>query len=571
MLGAVLTSWIDTSDLDKVRNLNPHADIGIVVPDNNANMLIHNPAVESFPWHGSVLAIHICRFLSVLLGAITVWMTYLLALELFPGRRGMALAAGAFTAFNPMFLFISGSVNNDNLSNALGSVLLVLIVWLVKRREAPPMRDLILIGVISGAGLLSKFNIGFMLVLVALALAVVAYRLKSWRPFIVGALVTGGLTVVIAGWWYVRNQQLYGDPTGLNMMLQIVGARNVPANLPQLWSERHTFLMRYWGFFGGVHVPLPHAQYIVFNALAAVAVIGLIVVAVRWFRSKPVPDRAILLASAFTVIWIVVLFVSLLRWTSITWASQGRLMFSAIAPLSLWMAVGLSALNVPRLPRYSVLTVGVGWFALAATFLAPLKINQMYTPCNSDSMTSTVCSANSNGTQFWQDYAASFHEPERPDASLSAKPDSLAILGKTVSVHPGDYLIFDEPFHVNAQMVRFSRNWSLFIHLENADGLIVAQRDIYPGQGQLPTSQMNTELLWYNHLAIRVPDYAYAPQTLRGDLGVYDFQTGQRRIAQGDGATSANRVYLATVNLLARQQSNVPTTIPNAMSVNFSG
>ncbi len=265
------------------------------------------------------------------------------------------------------------------------------------------------------------------------------------------------------------------------------------------------------------------------------------------------------------------LFVSLLRWTSITWASQGRLMFSAIAPLSLWMAVGLSALNVPRLPRYSTLAVGVGWFALAATFLAPLKINQMYTPCNSDSMTSTVCSANSNGTQFWQDYAASFHEPERPDASLSAKPDSLAILGKTVSLYSGDYLIFDEPFHVNAQSVHFSRNWSLFIHLENADGLIVAQRDIYPGQGQLPTSQMNTELLWYNHLAIRVPDYAYAPQTLRVYLGVYDLQTGQRMIAQGSGATSDNRVYLGTVNLLARQQSNVPTAIPNAMSINFGG
>src|SRR5258708_33311333 len=206
-----------------------------------------------------------------------------------------------------MFLFISGSVNNDTLSNALGSVLLVLIVRLVKRRDVPPLRDLILIGVVGGAGLLAKFNIGFMLVLVALALAVVAYRLKSWRPFIIGALVTGGLTLVIAGWWYVRNQQLYGDPTGLSMMLQIVGARNVPANLPQLWSERHTFPMSSRGFFDSVNVPLPNGQYIVFNALAALAVIGLIVAAVKCIRAKPGLDLAVLVAAAFTVIWIVVL------------------------------------------------------------------------------------------------------------------------------------------------------------------------------------------------------------------------------------------------------------------------
>src|SRR5258708_21606370 len=232
-----------------------------------------------------------------------------------------------------MFLFISGSVNNDTLSNALGSVLLVLIVRLVKRRDTPALRDLILIGLVGGAGLLAKFNIGFMLVRVALGLAVVAYRLKSWRPFIVGALVTGGLTVIIAGWWYVRNQQLYGDPTGLNMMLQIVGARNVLANLPQLWSERHTFLMSYWGFFGGVNVPLPNVQYTVFNGLAGLAVFGLIIAAVRWIRAKAAVDRAMWLAAAFTRIWIVGLFVSLLRWTSITWASHGRLMLSAIAPL----------------------------------------------------------------------------------------------------------------------------------------------------------------------------------------------------------------------------------------------
>jgi hypothetical protein len=61
MISAVLTFWIDTSDFEQVRNLNPHSDIGIIVPDGNANMAIHDPAVESFPRRGTVLAVNIVR------------------------------------------------------------------------------------------------------------------------------------------------------------------------------------------------------------------------------------------------------------------------------------------------------------------------------------------------------------------------------------------------------------------------------------------------------------------------------------------------------------------------------
>jgi hypothetical protein len=55
MLAAALTFWIDTSDLDRMRQINPHADLGAIVPDGNVNIAIHDPAAESFPWHGTAL------------------------------------------------------------------------------------------------------------------------------------------------------------------------------------------------------------------------------------------------------------------------------------------------------------------------------------------------------------------------------------------------------------------------------------------------------------------------------------------------------------------------------------
>jgi hypothetical protein len=55
MIGAVLTAGIDTNDMDEVRRLNPHSDIGVVRPDGNANMMVHNWEREQFPLVGCSL------------------------------------------------------------------------------------------------------------------------------------------------------------------------------------------------------------------------------------------------------------------------------------------------------------------------------------------------------------------------------------------------------------------------------------------------------------------------------------------------------------------------------------
>jgi len=634
MLGAILTFRIDTSDLDKVRKLNPHADIGIVVPDGNYNMVVHDPAVESFPWRGTVLAVHLVRFLSVALGAVTVTMTYLLTCELFPvvpsspgpfplrgkGRNTplpegeglgvrvhwLALAAAAFVAFNPMFLFISGSVNNDNLSNVLASVLLVLIARMLKRTDTPSVRELIVIGVTAGAGMLAKFNIGFLLPLIALSLAILAYRLRSWRVFIMGSAITGLLTIGIASWWYIRNMQLYGDPTGLNMFIRIVGPRNIPANWAQLWSERHTFLMSYWGFFGGVNVPLPDVVYTIFNGIAALAAVGVIVGVARGIANphpKPLPHKEggasapgiplpslwgkgqgmggnwpILLGRLFTAIWIVVLFAGLIRWTTATWASQGRLIFTAIAPLSMWMAWGLWQLGRPvPLVRWRLAGIGVWGFVVVAA-IAPVDLSHKYfnlyalnSGLYSDFIATPPHYFGPADAVFCETAADAKDIEQRPCLHLMSSIISLTI----PSIHVGEYFSFSPIFTILQQP--FTQDWSAFIHLENKDGVIVAQRDVYLGQGQFATSLLSVAeqhkrsyvfLEWRNRFAVLIPDYAYAPQTLRVYLGFYNVKTGQRMKLYGSeyDDTASNRALLGAIQILPRESS---LNIPNPMSVNF--
>ncbi|MBL8161662.1 MAG: glycosyltransferase family 39 protein, partial [Anaerolineae bacterium] len=356
MLAAVLTAGIDTSDMESVRRINPHADIGIVRPDGNANMMVHRAEAEAFPWRGTVLAAQITRLFSVALGLGTVLVTFWLGREIFPEWTLVALGAAALNAFLPMFLFISGSVNNDNLSNLLGNLLTLQIVRLLKSQ--PHWRQYVGIGIVAGAGLLAKLNIGFLIPLVALALLIVSWRRRDWRPLVIGGVVSGTLTIAIAGWWYWHNYQLYGDPSGINRFLEMVGRRAIPANAAQLWSERHSFTQAYWGFFGGVNVALPEIVYLIFNIIGGAALVSAVIfigkTAVR--REWPLEHW---LPAAVTILWPIITFVSFLRWTAETPASQGRLVFGALSSISLWMAVGL-AWWLPTRLRPALLTVSAG-------------------------------------------------------------------------------------------------------------------------------------------------------------------------------------------------------------------
>jgi 4-amino-4-deoxy-L-arabinose transferase-like glycosyltransferase len=143
-LGAALTFWIDSGDMEQIRWLNPHVDNGVITPDGNVNLAIHNPDWNR--WRGTLLAARVVRIFSVLLGTITVYLTYLIAKEVAPQRPEIALGATAVHAFTPMYLFISGAVNNDNLAMMLASLGALLLIRMVTRREIVTGDQLSVIG-----------------------------------------------------------------------------------------------------------------------------------------------------------------------------------------------------------------------------------------------------------------------------------------------------------------------------------------------------------------------------------------------------------------------------------------
>ncbi len=155
--------------------------------DGDALTATNNPplyyALEAIPYKlgasGSVLdRLALMRVLSALMGAVTVLLVYLFLMELLPGRR-WAWSAGALTvAFQPLFGFMSGGVNSDNLIYLTAAGTLWGVARMFRRGLTPASGAWI--GAFLGAGLVTKFTLLGFLPAVALALALGLWR--GWSP-----------------------------------------------------------------------------------------------------------------------------------------------------------------------------------------------------------------------------------------------------------------------------------------------------------------------------------------------------------------------------------------------------
>ncbi len=586
-LGALATFWIDTSDLTEVRWLNPHADIGVETADGNLNMVIHSER-ERFPYRGTALAVHIVRFLSVLMGAVTVLCTYLIALEVYPEQKTLAIGAAAFNAFVPMFLFISGSVNNDNLTILLCSLTLLILVRLMRgfrplsqmpRSQIPnPNRSSLhsqfsilnspfsVLGLVIGLGALSKASALGLIPLTALGLALSAWQRRAESvlrrlAWFFGSFATVlAVSFAIAGWWYLRNWLLYRDPLGLNTFVAIVGSRLHQPTLRQLLGEWEGFVKTFWGLFGGVNVAMEPAVYWVFNALAILGLVGLMIALGRalftrftFQVSRDDPSLITHYSLVILLTWPIILFLALIRWTTITKASQGRLMFPAISAIAVLLALGWSQW-VPRrydraaqqCQKWLLGIVGGLMFALAA--IAPFRY---IVPAYAKPV--LLSEAELGGI------------PHRLDVTFGDKARLLGYEASDEENSPGESV---EVTLFWQSLAEIDRDYTVFVHLLDENDLVIAQRDTYPGLGTYPTHLWRVGDAFAERYVLTLPPTIFAPCTGRFEVGLYDFSSGERLLATGpDGQSLGDNVRFHQIAILPREDS----PLPNPVDFDFEG
>ncbi len=527
-------------DADALRQPNPHAKAGVPGAPDNKNLVLHDDLHP--PPQGTALAVYLLRALGIGLGVVTVSAVHASARLLAPRnagtRPGVALLAAGLTALNPMFLFISASVNNDNLVTALNSA----IIWqtLLLLRDGLSLRRSALLAVLLALASLSKLS-GLVLVpAVAVAGIWVALRPggkggRDWR----GLATLGGLMIgawlVLAGWWYARNVTLYGELFGTQTMAAVAGPREEPFTPGTLLAEFEGFRISYWGLFGAVNVLAAPAFYVIMDAVTALALGGL--AAHLWRRRG---ERGALFPLLLLGGIVMLGMAGIIAWTAQTYASQGRLLFPYMAAISPLLALGLAEARLPA--RLSVLIAGVWALIVPFAYIAPA-------------------------------YAPPPPLEALPDEAspVYARFDGVALVGYRAEMaryEPGEAVPITLYWQVMAQS---ERDLSLYLHAVDDAGNVIGKVDTYPGGGRLRTTTWQPGAIYADRYAVPLEAEASGRSRLRISVGWWHRPTETVISPTAEDGAPLESVMLEAGGFAGAAEEPLPADLVETERVSFGG
>ena len=510
---------------------------------------------EAFPWSGEALAAHLARMVNILIGAAVVFITYLIGRTIWPERPYLALGGAAIVAFNPMFLYMAGAINNDVIAALAGAAITLASVRLLRDEAGLGWRWGIIFGLLYALALMSKFNLAAIIVTIELAITWVAWRKKQWKEWLLvnGLLVV--VTLLLAGWWFARNQVLYGEPTGIQRLTELWGVRDPADSLELAFIELPYVWTSLWGRFGYGQIPLPSIIYNLLGVLGLLALIGLFIPLLR--RDKEElraygPCLLILLANV--ALFFAVIFNYLLVSPA---GPMGRFFFPALPSLALLMIYGLgrwvallpASETGERTSRGMILTAIVtGGLLLMAVIALFGYLSPAYAR------------------------PPAYVQADLPQESDASFDGLVTLQGYEISqdsVSPGDDLQVTLYWEVTAEP---PGDFLEFVHIIDELGLMVAQRDTHPGLGRFPASQWQVGDRFQETITIEIPEVAYAPAISTLSVGFYAPQEGYRLGVYGpDGTLLGDALELGELSVVpAPGARSSQIEIPNGLQQNFN-
>ena len=556
LLGAAATFWIDTGkEICAQPPTNPfwqyrYWEVGV----DNKNQYLHGPE-EAFPWSGEALAAHIVRGINVLLGAGVLLLTWVMGRAIWPKRPSIALGGAALVAFNPMFVYMSGAIHNDVLAALSGTAVTLACVLLVKDEKGLSRRWGVTFGLLFSLALMSKFNLAAVAGLIAITITWTAWRKKQWRLWLEMVLIIGGITVALTGWWFARNQLLYGEPTGFQRLTEIWGKRNPRESFGTAVFELDYTWTSLWGRFGYGQIPLPEQIYLGLRWLVGLGLAGLLLPLLRrdWEEVKAVGGPILLL-----ILDVLLFFAVLFNYLLVSPAgAMGRFFFPALAALALLVFYGWSqwlnwlALALWRRPATNR---QIGW--LAAVFhagMAGLTLVALF---------GYLKPAYARPPSFAPDTAV-------PNA-INAQFDSFVKLrGYELSsntLRPGEYVTVKLYWEVTGQP---PGDYLLFLHLIDSQNTMVAQRDTHPGLGNFPSSQWRPGDRFVETIRLHAPETMYTPETAVLSVGFYAAGPDGYRlgVTAADGQGVGDALPLAEMRL--EPANTLRSDVPNPLNQTY--
>lgn len=488
------------------------------VGTDNKNLYLH-PASENYPYKDEALAAHLARFITTLWGAAAVVVTYFLALEILPNKKKIALLASMLVGFNPQFLYLSGSIINDVPAGFMGGLLTLQSIRLL--REGLSSRRLLWIAITYGFAVLVKINLVAMLGVVGLAIIIAIKNDKkitgkdATNTFLKSFGIVFGGGLIIAGWFFIRNTVLYGEPSGMATLASIWGGHSPLDYLSSIGQELIYAWTSLWGRFGYGQIVMPRSYYWL-TFIICFSGSGLFILSLKGNSPFSRYQKQAFIILGVTIVGnFLILFAYLLL---IFAGAMGRFFFPALPAFSVLIALGYLGKAGEKASN-----VMVSLFAVILTILTFTALFGFIQPA----------------------YAVPADDPrESLGESIAVFADNIELVDYALSSQtaaPGEEISLTATWLVlNPTSLRYV----FYIHLVNEKGEIVSQRDTYSGLGNYPSDFWHTGHVFTETYHLIIPEGVDCPAGCDFRIGFFNETVGTLLLADGAPELSLGRFQI---------------------------
>jgi len=264
--------------------------------------------------------------------------------------------------------------------------------------------------------------------------------------------------------------------------------------------------------------------YRVLDGVSIAAILGLGVWAWRGRRDD---RKAAGYDVTLLVAWIVFEVVSLLRWTSVTPASQGRLIFPAIGAVALLLALGWTSL-FPRRLQVGVAGLLAGVMLVMASAAPFTAIRPAYPSPH---------------------FIAAEEIPADTlplNLTYGEEVQLLAYRLERAEVRPGESLRIALYWRALHEM---DEDFSLYVQALGWDGSKLGQRDSFPAGGSLSTSLWPSGEIIAESFQLPITEPVQHPMAARIEIGLYRLDDGERLEARDESGQRVEEPALARVKV----------------------
>jgi 4-amino-4-deoxy-L-arabinose transferase-like glycosyltransferase len=341
------------------------------LPSQRAPLAANQNSAASYEWHQpplyyvlaaafSPLGDRAMRLASVLCGLAAICLIFRIVRLVFPERPVLATLAAGIAALTPTHIAITSVVNNDALLEVCFSATLVVLA--AAFRGGFTKQRAIFLGIGIGCAILTKAT-GLLLVPISLfGLFLLRRTGESPLSLVRGAAISFVTILTLTGWWFIRNQVLYGELLPIHGFAEaFAGTMTAERVVRKVGGWSNYLLMMGAGIFQsfwavlygktpeelayGVPRFLPDRVYLILAGVCLTAAGGMPRLILR--------RRVEFTESQRSVIWILIATVVLVSSSFIAFIlkyfqMQGRYLYPAMSPICSILALGWLSVFPPR-------------------------------------------------------------------------------------------------------------------------------------------------------------------------------------------------------------------------------